>query len=401
MNPQNYMSKDTPLYRASDIRKLLAVVEKEKIISFGGGLPDLTFFPVEDAIKSLETILSIHGQKTLQYSPTKGVSLFIETLKDYMKQEIGIKLKEYDDMMITTGSQQGLDLVARALIDPGDIIIVEKPTYLAALNAFRPRRPRFIGIEQDDDGMKTDELETTLRKLKNDSEKPKLIYTVPTNQNPAGTTMTEDRRRHLIELAEEYDTLILEDDPYSALTFEGQPPKPIKNLDETGRVIYMSTLSKTLSPGLRIGWMIGHKDLIDLFQLIKQVSDLQTSTISQFIAMEWIKNGIHKKLLNKTLPAYKTKRDAMLETMEEYFSEQVTWTRPKGGMFLFAYLPKHVNTTKMLETAIEYGVIYVPGEAFYPDLSGTHTMRLNFSYPSIKDIRTGIKILAEVIKKHI
>jgi 2-aminoadipate transaminase len=400
MDAKRFLSRDMEYYKASDVRRILAVTEKKRVISFGGGLPDLSQFPLVEAVKSLEKMLFTHSDKALQYSPTKGISLFLETLQDYMVQEFSLNKKDYDDIMVTTGSQQGLDLVSRALIDPGDIIIVEKPTYLAALNAFRARKPVFIGIEQDNDGMKTDELESVLKRLAIEGKKPKFIYTVPTNQNPAGTTMPDERRKHLYELAVKYDTLILEDDPYSPLTFEGRPPKPIKCLDNEGRVIFMSTLSKTLSPGLRIGWLLGDSLLIDSFQLIKQVADLQTSTMTQYIAREWIKRGIHKKLLEKTLPIYKTKKDIMLESMEKYFPQNVRWTRPKGGMFLFVYLPEKINSRKMLETAIQKGVVYVPGDDFYPDSSGSNTMRLNYTYPTPNEIERGIKILGKVIKSY-
>ena len=347
---------------------------------------------------AIEKMLFTHGDKTLQYSPTKGITLFLEALQDYMSQEFKVKMKDYDDIMVTTGSQQGLDLVSRALINPGDIVVTEKPTYLAALNAFRPRRPRFLGVPQDHDGMRTDLLEEELKHLRSKSEKLKLIYTVPTNQNPAGTTLPLERRKHLYELAVEYDALILEDDPYSPLTFEGRPPKPIKCLDNEGRVIFMSTLSKTLAPGLRIGWLVAEASLIDSFQLIKQISDLQTSTITQYIAREWLKRGIHKKLLSRTLPVYKEKKDVMLEAMENHFPENAVWTRPRGGMFLFVYLPEKVSTRKMLDEAINHGVIYVPGEDFYPDESGKNTMRLNYTYPTVNEIKSGIRILGKVIK---
>ncbi len=399
MYARDFLSTDMGYYRASDVRRILAVTEKKKIISFGGGLPDLSQFPMHEAVASLEKMLFTHGEKALQYSPTKGISLFLEALQDYMAQEFKLKGKEYDDLMVTTGSQQALDLIARALIDPGDVVIVEKPTYLAALNAFRARKPVFVGVEQDMEGMKTGVLEEKLKKLKRAGKRVKLIYTVPTNQNPAGTTMREERRKHLYELASENDVLILEDDPYSPLTFEGSPPPTIKSMDDEGRVIFISTLSKTLSPGLRIGWIMAHKDLVEAFQLIKQVADLQSSTIAQYIAREWLKRGLHKKLLEKTLPIYREKKNVMVECMEECFPENTTWTNPKGGMFLFVYLPEKIDARKMLDVAIEHGVIYVPGESFYHDSSGKNTMRLNYTYPTVNEIRKGIKRLGKVIEK--
>jgi len=392
----NFFSEDMKMYRASDVRELLKVTEQKKVISFGGGLPDFSQFPFEEAVKILEKSLIINFQKAMQYAPTKGISQLIDTLRDLMKIELNLVGREYDDLIVLTGSQQGLDLTARALINPGDIVIVEKPTYLAALNAFKPRRPVIYGVTQDMNGMNTEELEELLRNIYSQGKKVKLLYTVPTNHNPAGTTLTEERRKHLYELAVKYDFLIFEDDPYNLITFEGGPMRPIKQLDEEGRVIYMSTLSKILSPGLRIGWIMAERSLIEALELIKQVADLHTSTISQFIAIEWIRRGIYREFLSRSLPLYRSKRDAMLSSLEENFSGEGYWTRPKGGLFLLMYFNnKDLNTRDLLKVSMKKGVVFVPGESFFHDGSGKNTMRLNFSYPTEKEIASGMKLLKE------
>jgi 2-aminoadipate transaminase len=395
VNVSEFFSDELKYYRQSDVRELLKVTESKKVISFGGGLPDFSMFPFKEAMRVLEDSLMINFQKAMQYAPTRGISQLIDALRDLMKIELGVEGREYDDMIILTGSQQGLDLVARALINPGDIIIVEKPTYLAALNSFRPRKPVIYGVSQDSDGMNTNELEILLRELNSQGKRVKFLYTVPSNHNPAGTTLSEERRKHLYELSIQYDFLIFEDDPYNLIMFEDKPVKPIKSLDQSGRVIYMSTLSKILSPGLRIGWIMADKRLVEAIELIKQVADLHTSTLSQFIAIEWIKRKIYKDFLSSSIPVYRKKRDTMLAMLEENFSSEGSWTKPKGGLFLLLTLNGQVNTRDLLKVSMKRGVVFVPGEAFYHDGSGKNTMRLNFSYPTEKEIVTGMRILKE------
>ena len=395
MSFSRFFSDDLKLYRQSDVRELLKVTEQKKVISFGGGLPDFSMFPFKEAIEVLEESLMINFQRAMQYAPTKGISQLIDLLKDLMKIEIGLDAREYDDMIILTGSQQGLDLAARALINPGDIIIVEKPTYMAALNSFKPRKPVIYGVSQDSDGLNTEELEKLLRELYSQGKKVKFLYTIPSNHNPAGTTLPEERRKHIYELASKYDFLVFEDDPYNLIMFEGQPMKPIKYFDHEGRVIYMSTLSKILSPGLRIGWIMAEKSFVEAIELIKQVADLHTSTLSQFIAIEWIKRKIYKEFLSRSVPLYRAKRDAMLSSLEENFSNEGSWTRPKGGLFLMMYLNRKIDTKELLKFSMKRGVVFVPGESFFHDSSGKNTMRLNFSYPTEKEISKGMRLLKE------
>jgi 2-aminoadipate transaminase len=251
----------------------------------------------------------------------------------------------------------------------------------------------------DEYGMRTDKLEETLRKAKSDGIKPKYIYVIPTAHNPAGTTMPEDRRKHLLELAEQYDLLVVEDDPYGFITFEEVEVKPLKTMDTSGRVIYLSTLSKVLSPGMRLGWAIGPTPIIAKMELVKQGVDLHTPTLTQYVAAEALKKGIIDRNIPRIKRLYREKRDAMIQALEKYMPEGTRWTRPIGGMFIWVWLPEKINARALLQKALEYGVAFVPGDSFYPNGGGENTMRLNFSYPTPEQIEEGIKRLAKAIKE--
>ncbi len=393
---KRFYSRRTERMRVSEIRVILRVIEEKGVISLAGGLPDPNLFPKKELSEIASYVIREYGSAALQYSITRGVTLFRKTLSYFMStKDINVPP---DNILVTTGSQQALDLISRALIDPGDLIAVELPTYLAALNAFMLSEPQFIGIPIDDNGMRVDILEEKLRKLKSEGKKIKMVYTVPTAQNPSGITMSQDRRKHLLELAEQYDFIIVEDDPYSHFLFEPIEFKHLKAMDKNGRVIYLSTFSKILAPGLRIGWVAAHGDFISILERAKQNLDLHTPTLSQYIAMEAIKRGVIDKYIPVMRDTYKRKRDVMLEALETYFPQGCRWTHPVGGLFVFAYVPESIDTKKMLLKAIDAGVAYVPGRAFFVDGSGWNTMRLNFSYPPEEKIVEGIRILGKVIK---
>ncbi|MCD6429005.1 MAG: PLP-dependent aminotransferase family protein, partial [Desulfurococcales archaeon] len=331
---QKFLAERTELMRASEIRELLKLTEGRKVISFAGGLPDPQVFPKAELAEIARDVILKRGDKALQYSPTKGVTEFREILLDYMKKK-GVAVRSDDDVIVTTGSQQALDIVGRTMINPQDVIIVELPTYLAALNAFRLYRPTLVGIPIDDNGMKTDVLEEEVKKLVNNGKKVKFIYTIPVAHNPAGVTLSIERKKHLIEIASRYDILIIEDDPYSYFVYdEGVDITPLKTLDKEGRVVYLSTLSKILAPGLRIGWILGNKALVDVFERAKQSSDLHTSTLSQFIAAESIRRGVVDRTVEKAKVVYKKKRDTMLQALEKYMVKGTWWSKPIGGLFL-------------------------------------------------------------------
>jgi len=401
VNPdfKKFYAHRTRLMRVSEIRTILRVIEEKGVISFAGGLPDPNLFPKKELSEIASYVIREYGNAALQYSVTRGVTLFRKSLSYFMSTK-GINVPP-DNILVTTGSQQALDLIARALIDPGDIIAVELPTYLAALNAFRMSEPEFIGIPIDDKGMRVDILEEKLRELSSRGKKVKMVYTVPTAQNPSGVTMSQDRRKHLLELAEQYDFLIIEDDPYSHFLFEPIEFKHLKAMDGTGRVIYLSTFSKILAPGLRIGWVAAHEDIIAILERAKQNLDLHTPTLSQYIAMEAIKRGVVERYIPIMRETYKRKRNVMLDALEDHFPPGCRWTKPVGGMFIFAYLPESIDTKEMLLKAIDAGVAYVPGRAFFVDGSGWNTMRLNFSFPSEDKIIEGVKILGRVIREEL
>lgn len=396
---ERFLSEESKYYRVSDIRKLLEVTKQKEVISLGGGLPDFRVVDLEELAKLIAEVVRRKGMTALQYSSTSGEPTFIKKLEEYAVNDLQIKLSPEDAIVVTTGSQQALDIVARGLIDPGDGMIVEKPTYVASLNVFFPRRPYFLGIEiKPEEEINIDAVEEKIRRAKAEGKRIKVLYTIPSYQNPSGYVLQEKDRRRLIELSYEYDFLIIEDDPYSLLTLYGDKPKPIKRYDDGGRVIYISTLSKVISPGLRIGFIIANESLINKFVLIKQALDLHTSTLSQSIAEELLSIGFHRKYLEKILPIYRSRRDSMIDSLERELNGYGTWTKPRGGMFVFVWLNYMIDTFRLLEKALSRGLLYVPGRGFYYDGSGVNTMRLNFSYPTEDEIRKGIKILGELVR---
>ncbi|AOL16226.1 aminotransferase [Sulfolobus sp. A20] len=397
---EKFFSKETSYLRTSEIRDLLKLTEGRDVISLAGGLPDPQTFPVEEIKKIVNDILTNYYDRALQYSTTAGIFEFRKELVNLSRLR-GISNISEKNIFVTVGSQEALFMLFNILVDPGDEVIVEAPTYLAALNVMRTRRPNFNSINVNDNGPDLDELEKKVREKVSDGKKIKLIYVIPTAQNPAGTTMNLDNRKRLLEIASKYDFLVVEDDAYGFLVFEGDSPPAIKALDKEGRVIYTGTFSKILTPGLRLGWVVAHEDVIRELELYKQNIDLHTPSLSQFIAMEAIRRGVIQNNLPKIRRIYKEKRNVMLEAIQEYFPKDARWSKPIGGMFVFAWLPEKIDTTKMLEKALQKGVAYVPGSSFYADYSGKNTMRLNFSYPSKEQLVEGIKRLGETIKQEL
>jgi 2-aminoadipate transaminase len=395
-----FIGKNAELFKASEIRELLKVVEARKVISFAGGYPDPQTLPREALAKIAYEVILNQGDKALQYAPTKGVTVFRETLLKFLR-DVGVKVAGEDDIIVTTGSQQGLDLISRTIIDPGDYIVTENPTYLAALTAFRTARPNIVGIPVDERGMRTEVLEDKLRELRSQGKRVKFVYTVPVAHNPTGITMSLERKKHLIELASQFDFIVFEDDPYSFFVFDEADVTKLKTLDSEGRVVYMGTLSKILSPGLRLGWALGPRQLIDVFERAKQSMDLNTTTLSQFIAKEAIERGVVAETIERAKRVYRVKRDTMVESLSENMVENSWWVKPVGGLFIMVWLPEQVDTKTMLQEAANEGVVYVPGESFFVDGSGKNTMRLNFSYPKVEEIRTGVEIIGRIVKRKI
>jgi 2-aminoadipate transaminase len=399
VNYQSFLGIETSLLKSSEIRDLLKLTEGKKVISLAGGLPDPSTFPSEDIRKITDDIIRDESAQALQYSTTSGVMSFKKELVNLSKMR-GISSINEDNIFVTVGSQEALFMIFNIFIDKGDYIAVENPSYLAALNILRARQPNFIGIDVDPQkGTNLDQLEAKLKELKRENKKLKMFYVIPTAQNPAGTTMNFDDRKRLLDLASEYDFIIMEDDAYGFLVFEGDSPAPLRALDKEGRVIYTSTFSKILSPGLRLGWVVAENDVIKEMEIYKQNVDLHTPTLPQYIAREAIKRGVIMNNLPKVKSTYIEKRDVMLNAIEENFPKEAKWSHPVGGMFVFSWLPEKINATKMLEKAMNRGVAYVPGASFYHDYSGKNTMRLNFSYPSKEELKKGVEILSKVIKE--
>lgn len=385
---------------ASAIRELLKVIGMPGMISFAGGLPTPEMFPAEELGEIAKQVIASNPNKALQYGCTEGAACFKEELINLLKKDENIEVSQ-DEMLVVSASQQGLDIVSKAFVDPGDAVIVAKPTYLGALQAFETYGADMIGVESDDFGIIAESLEEKLEDLKKAGRQCKFIYIVPDFQNPTGTTIPEERRVKILELAKKYGTIILEDSPYRKVRFKGEHQKTFYALDKgEGNVITMFTFSKTLAPGLRLGYIIGDKEIIRKFVILKQALDLCTSPACQAIAEEYLKRGNIEKHIAEMAKLYGKKRDVMIAALRKYMPKGVSWTEPEGGLFLWVVMPENIDSEKMLETAIKNNVAYVMGSAFYPDGSGKNTMRLNFSYSSFEEIDEGIKRLAKAITEY-
>jgi len=389
--------------KSSTIRELLKLTSQPDIISFAGGLPAPDVFPIEKFKEAAEIVLSEMGEGALQYGTTEGYQPLREMIARNATK-YGIQISA-DNVLITTGSQQALDLIGRIFINSGDRILVESPTYLGALQAWNAYGVKYVTIPLDDDGMRTDLLESRLR------TGLKFIYVLPNFQNPTGVTLSCERRKELVEISNAYGVPILEDDPYGQLRYEGEHLPPVVVFDDeirakevpvySGNVIYTSTFSKILAPGLRLAWVVAPVDVIKKLVQAKQGSDLHTSTLTQFIAYQISNSPWMKTHIQTIRRVYKERRDVMLQTLEEYMPEGVNWTKPKGGLFLWVTLPENCDTTEMFNKAVAAKVAYVPGESFFPLGGGKNTMRLNFSYSKPETIHEGIKRLAKMLKDNI
>lgn len=379
--------------KASEIRELLALTAKPDIISFAGGLPAPELFPVDQWKAAVNKVLDEKGRQALQYGPTEGYLPLREQIVHRMNK-VGVKDAKPDDFLILSGSQQGLDFMAKAFIDPGDQIIVESPTYLGALNAFKAYEPAFLDVELDADGMRMDILE---ERLKN-NDRVKFIYVISDFQNPSGKTWTMERRKKLIELANKYDVAILEDNPYGELRFEGEIQPSLKSLDTEGRVVFMGTFSKVFSPGVRLGWFCASPELLDKFNKIKQGADLQSSTISQMELAQYLEDNDLEAHIAEIIKVYGKRKNVMVDAMTKYFPEGVTFTNPEGGLFLWVELPEYMNARDLAVKAIEQKVAYVPGGAFFGNNVRENCFRCNYSCMSEEKIEEGVKRLADVIK---
>jgi len=386
----------TKCAKSSIIRELLKLTQRPEVISFAGGLPAPEVFPVEKFKEACQRVLTDNPTFALQYGPTEGYRPLREFIVAQMAR-YGI-VATVDNVMITSGSQQALDLIAKLLINRGDRILVESPTYLGALQAFDLMGAEYVTVPIDDHGLNTSYLESALR------SGPKFMYILPNFQNPGGVTLSEDRRRELVLLSDKYGIPIVEDDPYGQLRYEGEHKTPLVVLDRTnlqrdngytlGNVIYLSTFSKLLAPGLRLGWIVAPPDVIVRLVQIKQSSDLHTSTFTQMVAYEVARDGFLDEHVRLIRSVYSTRKDAMLKALSDYFPEEVTWTRPHGGLFLWVTLPPGVNSRRLLDEALRHDVAFVPGDPFFAEGEKGSHMRLNFSNATPEMIREGIRRLS-------
>jgi len=400
VNLDRLLTKRSKSLKASEIRELLKITRIPGLISLAGGLPNPQAFPVDVIHECIEKVFKNHIEHALQYGTTEGLPLLRGVLAERMKEKKGIDCEAHE-ILVTNGAQQVLSLIGYTFLDPGDTYISNAPTYLGALQAFSAFEANCEAIPMTDDGMDIDSLRRNIERLLRTEVIPKFIYTVPTFQNPAGVTMSLKHRKELLDIASEYDLLIIEDDPYGELIFEGKPVPPIKSLDTKGRVIYLSTFSKILAPGFRLGWAIASEEIINKFTLRKQSSDLCTNVFSQYVAFEYISGGYLDKQVEEIKNLYKGKRDIMLKAIKKYFPKEAKYTNPTGGMFLWVTLPKSVNTRIMFQKAVAKKVAYVVGDAFFPEGGHYNSMRLNFSYSADEAITEGIRRLGEVIKEEL
>lgn len=385
--------------KRSAIREILKLTQNPEVISFAGGLPAPESFPVDNLDEIISTMLKEEGAEVLQYDATEGVTELRELLlKRYQNEGVQCEL---DNMIVTTGSQQGLDLVGKVFVNQGDVVICGLPSYLGGISAFQAYGAKMEGVPMDENGMSAELLEAKLIELAEQGIKPKFIYIIPDFQNPTGITMPESRRLEIIALAHKYDVLIVEDCPYREVRFEGEPQRMMYDLDNDDHVLTLGTFSKTFAPGLRIGWILGPKEVNDKIVIAKQSSDLCTPTFVQKMAIRYMKSEHFESNLKKTIDLYHQRRDVMLAEMEKCMPEGVKWTHPEGGMFLFITLPEHMDALELFHKAIEKKVAFVTGNVFYCDGGGTNTMRLNFSYVSNEKAIAGIQRLAQIIEAEI
>ncbi len=390
INITDFLSDNAKSMRRSAIRDLLSIANKPEIISFGGGFPNVETFPVDDLKKIMNDLMEEKPQVVLQYSSTEGSALLREEIaKQYRKQGLNITAK---NVLITTASQQALDLISRIFINPGDTVLCGLPTYLGALQAFYSYQGNPVGISKDK------EADIVIKALDATGKKPKFIYAIPDFQNPSGVTMTLKEREDILNVARKYNILVVEDSPYKDIRFEGEDMPTMYSMDPE-RVILLGTFSKTFVPGFRLGWVLASEEIIDKLIVAKQSADLCTPIFNQEIAGRYLQSGKYDENIQKIITLYRHKRDLMHEYLTKFMPEGVTWTKPEGGLFLFVTLPQNMNSRDLFNIAIQENVAFVIGDVFFCDGGGQNTLRLNFSYVSDEQMLEGVKRLGSAIKR--
>jgi 2-aminoadipate transaminase len=390
----------TGVMRSSAMRDLMAITARPEVISLAGGLPDTSTFPAGTFAAQMTRIAQESAAAALQYGPTEGFAETVDCILEVMGAE-GM-LPDPDDVIVTTGGQQAIDLICKTLVDPGDVVICEAPTYPGAVPVFCSYQAETIQIDCDEDGMRIEELEKVLAGLDRAGRRPKFVYSVPSFQNPAGVTLSLERRRRLVELARQRELLVVEDNPYGLLRFGGDPLPPLYQLDGGDFVIYVSTFSKILSPGIRLGWAVAPPPVMEKIVLGKQASDLCTSTLTQYFVREYFAEGRWREYVDSLAEIYRGRRDTMVEALCEHFPSQARWTEPEGGLFIWATLPDYIDTGDLLAKALREDVAFVPGQAAYVDQSrGRNSMRLNFSGVSNDEIVEGVRRIGSAVAEQV
>jgi len=389
-------AKRLDLLDSSDIGDLLRLIARPDIISFAGGLPAPELFPVEALKQAGLAVMEEMGTIACQYSSTEGLPQLREKIVERMAVKNNIHATP-EQVLITSGSQQGLDFAARVFIDKGDVILVESPSYLGAINAFKACEPTFIEVPTDDGGMVMEELEKVLATTEN----VKMIYVIPDFQNPTGRTWSLERRTKFMEIVNKYEVPVIEDNPYGELRFENDTMPALKSLDTKGLVVYLGTLSKIMVPGFRLGWVCAKDEILSKFNTMKQGADLQTSTLTQLQANKYMDMNNLDEHVNKIREVYKHRRDVMMKAMKEYFPKEAKFTYPDGGLFTWVELPDYIDTKEMALQCLEKKVAYVPGGSFFPNGGKNNCFRMNYSCMSDEKIIEGVKALAEVIQANL
>lgn len=376
--------------KSSAIRDILKLTSREGMISFAGGLPAPELFPLKEVSEAAQRVLSKYGSSALQYAVTEGLMPLREKIVQTLAP--GSTRLTLKHLIITQGSQQGLELISKLYLDKGSVVFTETPSYLGALQAFRLFQAEIAPIATDDQGILPSALRGALKK-----QRPAFLYLMPNFQNPTGVSLSLERRREIVEIAKNNDLLLVEDDPYGDLFFEGEKQTSLFTLSEGKNVIYLSTFSKTIAPGLRVAFAAADEEIAGKLAMIKQGTDLQTNTLGQYIVNEYLESGLLPEHLRKLRTTYRSRRDLMLVAMKKHFSSTITWNCPGGGMFLWITLPENWDAKDILLQCLEHNVAFVPGQEFFPDGSGRNTMRMNFSNASPENIEAGIKRMGEVL----
>lgn len=372
------------------------IAGKSDMISFAAGLPDPALYPLEDLRKAADTMLEKEGATAFAYGLTKGYGPLLDYLTDRMNNREHVECTK-ENICILSGSQQGLGLAAMTFLDEGDVVITENPSYLGAINAFRPYGAEFVGVDTDDDGIVIEDLERALE----ENPKTKLIYVIPNFQNTTGKAWTLERRECFMEVVSKYDVAVVEDNPYGDLRFKGEPLPHLRALDKKGQVIYLGSFSKILSPGMRVAWTCASKEVATAFESLKETNDLQSPELTQMLTYYYLKMFDLEKHIEEIQVVYKERCELMVEMIQKYFPAEIKYTDPEGGMFLWLELPEGLDSDAILDDALAAGIAYIPGESFFSFDGVKNTIRMNFTMVKDDQIRDGIRILGDVFRKHI